>query len=234
MWPGTLEGNNPIYDHKTTISAVTDGMSTTVALTENIRAGASINSPLRPGRHRCQRQPVGHQLGLRPPELRRLHGLGQRLHRGDGRSRAPARPSATSARSADGHRQGRRRPGLGAGEPGSSTSENIGYGRTGRDRGRPPVPEQPAPGRVRLSSCATARPRSSARRSTARSGRSSSPPPARTCSPASIQAVAGRLRRHRPVTPGVDLTADAPSHPPNRDEDPEAREDPRSSGSFCR
>ena len=44
FWPGTLAGNLP-WDHKTSVSAITDGTGTTVMITENTLAGASENSP---------------------------------------------------------------------------------------------------------------------------------------------------------------------------------------------
>ncbi|RUL88625.1 DUF1559 family PulG-like putative transporter [Tautonia sociabilis] len=43
FWPGTLAGNKP-WDYKTTPSAITDGASTTVMLTENTLAGATQNN----------------------------------------------------------------------------------------------------------------------------------------------------------------------------------------------
>ena len=49
FWPGTLAGNMP-WDHKTSISAITDGTGTTVMLTENTLAGASQGSPYAGGR----------------------------------------------------------------------------------------------------------------------------------------------------------------------------------------
>src|SRR5205085_5483469 len=44
MFPGTLDGKSPV-DYRTNLSAITDGASTTVMVTENNLAGASTNSP---------------------------------------------------------------------------------------------------------------------------------------------------------------------------------------------
>jgi prepilin-type N-terminal cleavage/methylation domain-containing protein len=43
FWPGTLSGTKP-WDYKTTASAITDGASTTIMMTENTLAGASASS----------------------------------------------------------------------------------------------------------------------------------------------------------------------------------------------
>ncbi len=40
MWPGTRKGNRP-WDHQTQVSDITDGLSNTVLLTENLHAGAT-------------------------------------------------------------------------------------------------------------------------------------------------------------------------------------------------
>ena len=80
----------------TTLSSIVDGMSTTFLIAENTLSGYSPPgaSPLCPSRLRDK-------LGLPPPELHLVHGLGQRLraaYRYGSLLQQPARPTARPGR----------------------------------------------------------------------------------------------------------------------------------------
>ena len=93
MLLGTSDGNFA-WDYRTTLSLDHRRASTTVLITENI-GRHSTGGPLQQQRHASGTLDPD-QLGLRPPELRRVHGLRQRLQRRNG-ARVGGKTARTSA-----------------------------------------------------------------------------------------------------------------------------------------
>ena len=144
MWPGTLAGNTT-NDYKTTIAAVADGLSTTLLITENILAGASVSSPYAQGATASGGTPITNWATAHPNFV--AFTASDDVCSGPGGSAtcttvgdlAPFVPAnTTDGKVVDG-------PGwLRANQ--LQTFENIGYGRTVLTEGAHPFPNSRHPG----------------------------------------------------------------------------------------